>query len=309
MSASLESFVQTRRTAVWALAERCAARLAGMPLPQLMLDANRWANEVLAVERLLDCDAVVFGGCDALAVEAAGVAVDWSAQRWAMVTPVEMPADAPGAERWRNLLAAVARVSAQRPPVATFVLLPGPARFCRMVLGRIDEQTLRIAKPILSRLVEQVCDARPTAVLLREGLAGADAAVTDSVLRNLSTLRNITRHFDVPLGLAVSDLSEQTRLIISKSRSELALWLGDGLTPPPAIGDLLDAFATVEIGGIALDVTDEREQRTAELRDALILPDADRWFLNAHAEVDETADLARIRARVPQWRAATAVEV
>jgi len=345
MSASLDSFVQSRRPAMWALAERCAARLAGMPLSQLMLDANRWASEALAVGRLLDGDAVVFGGCDALYAEAAGAAVDWSAQH---CKPVSAPsAEAAVSARWRGLLAAVARVAAQRPAVATFVLLPGPARFSRLLLGRADEQALQLVKPMLTRLLEQICDTRPTAVLLREGpssleatgapagavvtsgtprvdtpAAGASAAggpaahvtragapvaaaSTDALLRIFSTLRNIARHFDLPLGFAVSDLDPQTRDLIARSKPELALWLGEDASPPPSVEDLVEAFAAAEIAGIALDVEADRPM-PAEWRRALAALDEDRWFINAHAEVNEAADLARIRARVPQLRAAAA---
>lgn len=305
MSASLDSFVHSRRPAVWALAERCAARLAGLPLPQLMLDANRWASEALAVGRLLDGDAVVFGGCDALAAEAAGASVDWSAQRCTPVTA--WSAELAVSARWRSLLAAVARVAAQRPAVATFVLLPGPARFSRLVLGRADEQALQAAKPLLTRLLEQVCDTRPTAVLLRKGrsleVAASASAPPDALLRIFSTLRNIARHFDVPLGFAVSDLVPQTRALIAQSRPELALWLGESAGPPPAIEELIEAFAAAEIVGLALDVEADGDM-PAQWHGALASLDEDRWFINAHVEVNEAADLVRIRARVPKLRAA-----
>jgi hypothetical protein len=281
------------RPALLAFAEPVAARLAGVTLATLTLDANEWARQTVAAARLIGSRVVALGFTGAIAAEALGAHVDWESGA-PRITP--LPADRSPAlaatPRWTAFIEALQLLATGSGDLVVMSLLPGPAELARAVLGETNDAALARIKDSAVQLAEQVGRTRPDSLLLREGV-GMQSCSPLAYRKAHATIRNVARYYDVPLGFVLDSISYIPTDTFARLQPDLTVILAESEVLPSA--DELSALASIG-GALGAPVDINYAAGIAERLHAFSNRfGAMRWLANASRELPVDADLTAVR--------------
>jgi hypothetical protein len=179
------------------------SRVEGMSMETLTSDPTLWANGLAKTAKLFGLDGVVVGVDFSLMAEASGCPVVWEKDR-----PTLMPLqgdlhEAPEESgRIRHALEAARRLfETCRSEMACLVALTGPVTLACQLFGPVEgPERTREVKPLLVRVVEAFCAARPDTLLFLED-SPSWTAPTPQHRRVYNTVKNIASHYNVSSGL------------------------------------------------------------------------------------------------------------
>ena len=285
-----------------AFAEPLAARLAGLSVPALYEDAGQWAAQVRTASRLFGIKTAAFGGSPCIALEAAGAEVDWATFQTRPAGAIEAKPSLQPTVRWTAFIATLERSLADRSGGAVVACIPGPARMASLLSGSFDDAALGRLKEVLVQLADAVCQKRPDLLLLDEGDVLHSATPPAAYRRTFATLRNVSRYFDVPLGLAVSgDAASIAAAVLMQPQALIVRARPDGSLAMPS--ELAPWAEGVEVLGLPVnlhDGADTRARLAAARRD---LPRA-KWLLTNAGELPAQTNIESLHELVAELGAA-----
>jgi hypothetical protein len=298
----LERIVSLPRRVLLASAETIASRLAGVTRSRLFLDPAQWVREVLNAHRALGCRTVLLGSAACIAAEAFGSTVDWEQER--IVSPPP-----PGlirvheSGRWNSYLESLKRLLSDPRRDGVVALLPEPRRLASRLGIPFEEDFVERGKTALVTLVEDICRCRPDLLLLEGESAFGGTAPSGSYRRLFGTLRNLGRHFDVPVGIAAAGGHVHDLPALVQLRPDALLLGVDAEGGLPSLDAARQSFASVELIGIGVDLLDSKSAHE-RARAARELPAEVPWCLYQARELPANVDLAQIRGLVTELQAA-----
>lgn len=273
------------------LAERLSARIGGMSFQDMQQDAAHWVGNQGKLRRLLNVDGVIIGADPTLAAEALGQSPIWSddqprlpADGAANVTPM-IPG---GAGRQQQAIEAITRLcKTDRAETGCIAMMTGPATLAKQLYGG-GEEHLGEVKAQSVELAEQLCQARPDLLLLREGAALNQVGMPQR--KAFNTLKNMAAYFDVPLGLYLEDYSPDILQDLDKLKLPF-LWLGadtSGAVPTPeTVRSLAHEFTGI---GVPLDFANPAQAREQAVQYRAALSDCN-YLLTSCGELPRDSDL------------------
>ncbi|HEY0938907.1 MAG TPA: hypothetical protein VGE08_02315 [Steroidobacter sp.] len=285
-----------------AFAEPLAARLAGISVPALYADAGQWSTQVRAASRLLGLKTAAFGGSPCIALEAAGGAVDWATLDTQPANLADTKPSLRSTARWAAFIETLERSQADRSGGAIVACIPGPARLCSLLSGSLEDAVLARLKEVLVQMAEAVCHKRPDLLLLDEGDVLCSAPPPAAYRRSIGTLRNVTRYFDVPLGLAVSgDAASIDAAVLVQPQALIVKAKADGSLPLPNV--IASAAAAVDLIGVPVNLQDGADTRARLASARNDLPRAN-WLLMNVGELPAQTNIESLHRLVADLGAA-----
>ncbi len=291
----LERMVSSRQPTLLVSMEAVAARLAGTTRAELFTDPAQWVAQLHSAARAIGCRAFVVGRTAWIAAEALGRTIDWERE-----PPASSGEGAPirgDSERWLALLATLERLVADpaRGPVAA--VLPGPGLIARAFRTVPDAAFLEVLKPALVPLFEEICRRRPDVLLIEEADALEAQGPGGAYRRLFATLRNLSRYYNVALGIGAAMSSPAAIEALTSLRPDVLLPGADASGALPELEALTGCADSLQLIGVAVDLNDpaRTRDRVAQARRMLT---AGRWCVYSAAELGPEIDLAGTRALV-----------
>ncbi len=292
----IERIIGPLQTPLLMPVEAVAARLAGAAPAALYTAAALWAKEVRTAAQVFGCRTALIGGVPWVAAEALGGVVDW--QRETVLLPSGSPTYARTA-RWTAFLEALEQLLADRMAGPVVALVPGGALLVRSLSMDHGDSALTALKLALVKLVEDVGKARPDAIVLVEDTALGPGELSPEYRRLVSTLHNITRYFDVPLGLSVGTADAGKLDALARLRPEALLLTADASGELAEVETVRRLASSVQLVGLPVLLTDPLVASERVQSGRLSLK-AGTWCVCSARELPANTELAAVRALVAQ---------
>ncbi len=213
--------------AVVPLVEGLCARIGNLELEAMQSDAARWVSSLNGLRKLLEVDALVIGVDTTMAAEACGHPVEWLDGRPVLSSSSAWQVGNSAASAGRQATATdVLNRFCQAGKAVTggVAMMTGPLALAQQLYSNAENQ-LADVKPLIVELAEQLCQARPDLLLLREGATLGQGDITMAQRKVFNTLKNVAAYFDVPVGLYLDDYAPERIAQFEKLKLPF-LWLG-----------------------------------------------------------------------------------
>jgi len=240
------------------------SRVEGLPMEALTSDPTLWANSLMKTTQLFGFDGVVVGLDFTLMAEASGCPVTWEEDRPIVMPPQGDLNEAPERSgRIQHALEAARRLfETCRSEVACVAALTGPVTLASQLFGPEEgPERTREVKPLLVRVAEAFCAARPDMLLFLED-SPAWTGPTTAHRRIYNTLKNIASYYDVYSGLYLQGVGSQNLSGFSGLNMDVYVLgpsVNDPLPSPSALWGLGEGALGVGLGLPLDDVGKARE--------------------------------------------------
>jgi hypothetical protein len=240
------------------------SRVAGLPFQELTSDPTLWTSALQKTADLFDLDGVVVGFDFTLMAEASGCELTWEGDRPGGIKPAVEVCQTPQEQgRIKHSLEAANRLfKVCQNKRACLIALTGPVTLAVQVYGQ-KQGPERIAdlKQLVVQVTEALCQIRPDAVLFMEEVPLARAQVNLSHRRIYNTLKNITAHYAIPVGLYLEGYQHQTLNQFAKLQMDYYVLGPSADSGMPVLSDLF-TLGEGSLGvGIGLPLNDLEKTR------------------------------------------------
>lgn len=260
-----------QRPPVLALAENLSSRLSSVSRTAMQADAGLWVASQRKAKQLLALDAMTVGADFNLLTEAC--------------SDNDLILDG---ELGQQVEALSRMCQTEHDHSACVAVSTGPATLASRLFG--DSAKIADLKPIMTSLIEKLCEPRPDLLLLREATTLGQQALTMAERKAYNTLKNLASYYDVPIAIYLENYQPELLPELAKLKLPF-LFLGcdcDGNYPDPEI--LAEISNDYQGLGIPINFDDSNQamEQLQRYQDSLA---TSNYVLCSAGELDRDAEL------------------